>query len=87
MSTQAGIEAEGEGEVGSPLSREPDAGWITGPEDHDLSQRQMLNCLSHPGAPKNDLLHDIPNMSFTCVVLIKFFFSKIQIFFLLTQMV
>ena len=27
-------------------------GWIPGPWDHDLSQRQMLNHLRHPGAPK-----------------------------------
>ena len=28
-------------------------GLITGPWDHDLSQRQTLNWLSHPGAPGN----------------------------------
>ena len=33
--------------------REREAGMrgsIPGPQDHDLSQRQMLNRLSHPGA-------------------------------------
>ena len=30
--------AEGEGEAGSSLSRDPEGLW-----DHDLSQRQMLN--------------------------------------------
>ena len=41
-SPQAKGEAEGEGEA--PI-------WdsIPGPWDHDLSQRQMLNQLSHPG--------------------------------------
>ena len=43
-------EAEAEGEAGSPQSREPDAGLILGPSDHDLSQRQTLHQLSHPGA-------------------------------------
>jgi len=38
--------AEGEGEAGSPPNRETSAGL-----DLDLSQRQMLNRLSHPGAP------------------------------------
>lgn len=33
-----------EGEADSLLSREQDVGL-----DHDLSQRKMLNCLSHPG--------------------------------------
>ena len=44
---------EGE-EADSLLRREPD-GWgsIAGPWDHDLSQRQMLNELSHPGLPRN----------------------------------
>ena len=36
---------------GSPLSREPDV-WLKSQDpDHDLSWRQMLNQLSHPGAP------------------------------------
>ena len=30
-------------------------GSILGPQDHDLSQRQTLNQLSHPGAPKDIL--------------------------------
>lgn len=43
-------EGVGEGEAGSPLSREQDLGSIKGPWDHDLSRRQMPNPLSHPGA-------------------------------------
>ena len=31
-------------------------GWIPGPQDHDLGQRQTLNWLSHPGAPTVHLL-------------------------------
>ena len=34
------------GEEGSPMQ-----GWIPGSWDHDLSRRQMLNWLSHPGTP------------------------------------
>ena len=40
--------AEGEREAGSPKW-----GW-----NHDLSQRQMLNQLSHPGAPKLSCSYD-----------------------------
>ena len=44
--------AEGEVEAGSLLSREPkDGAPIPGSGDHDLSGRQMLNGLSHPGTP------------------------------------
>ena len=32
-------------------------GSIPGSWDHDLSQRQILNWLSHPGAPKHPLLY------------------------------
>ena len=39
-----------ERKANSLLSRELDMGSIPGPQDHDLSQRQMLNQLSHPGA-------------------------------------
>ena len=39
------------GEADSPLSREPDVGSMLGPQDHDLTPRQMLNQLSHSGAP------------------------------------
>jgi len=38
--------AEGEVEADPPLSRELNWGvwsWFPGPQDHDLSQRQMLN--------------------------------------------
>ena len=45
--------AEGEGETDFLLGREPDTGSISGPLDHDLSQSQTLNRLSHPGAPMN----------------------------------
>ena len=41
---------EGEGEADSPLSRETDTDSTPEPQDHDLSQRQMLNHLSHPRA-------------------------------------
>ena len=33
-------------------ARNPMWGWIPGPRDHDLSQRQTLNRLSQPGAPQ-----------------------------------
>ena len=46
---QAAVGAEGEGEADCLLS--PMWGSIPGPQDHDLSQRQMLNRLSHLGAP------------------------------------
>ena len=42
----------GEGEADSPLSREPNVGSLTpGLWHHDLSGRQRLKRLSHPGAP------------------------------------
>ena len=42
-------QAKEEEEAGSPQSREPNVGtW-----DHELSQMQMLNGLSHPGAPSS----------------------------------
>ena len=49
---QTGGGVEGVGEADSPLSREPwwMRGSIPGLWDHDLSSRQMLNRLSHPGA-------------------------------------
>ena len=40
---QAGGAAEGEGEVDPPQAGNPTWGSIPGPQDHDLSQRQMLN--------------------------------------------
>ena len=42
---------EGEGKAGSQLSRVPDLGLDPRPWDPDLSQRQMLNEMSHPGTP------------------------------------
>ena len=44
-------EITGKGEADSPLSREPNElqDSIPGPWDQDLSQRQMLNQLGHPG--------------------------------------
>ena len=42
---------QGEGKADSPLHREPNVGLNPGIEDHDLSRRQMINQLSHPGAP------------------------------------
>lgn len=32
--------------------QEPEEELIPGPRDHDLSRKQMSNCLSHPGNPK-----------------------------------
>lgn len=43
---------QAEREAGSPLSREPNMVSISEPWDHDLSRRQMLNQLRHPGTPK-----------------------------------
>ena len=54
--TRVGKEVEGE--TSSPLSREPDAGLILGPQDHDWSWRQTLNQLSHPGVPTLSILND-----------------------------
>ena len=54
---QAGGAAGGGREAGSPLSREPDAGLNPGPRDHDLSQRQTFNQLSHPHTPLFILLN------------------------------
>ena len=53
------MQEHGEGEADSPLSREPNGSLIPGPRDHDLSQRQMLNQLSHLGAPKPSVLIEI----------------------------
>ena len=39
-----------------PRSRKPMYGSIPGPWDHDLSWRQTLNQLSHPGTPPNAFL-------------------------------
>ena len=46
-----GWQAEGEGGADSPQSRDLMRSLIPGPWDHDLSQRQTLNQLSHPDAP------------------------------------
>ena len=52
QSTSWGAGVRGlEGEADSPLSRMADTGLDSGPWDHDLSRRQMLKGLSHPGAP------------------------------------
>uniref|UniRef100_M3YR50 Uncharacterized protein n=1 Tax=Mustela putorius furo TaxID=9669 RepID=M3YR50_MUSPF len=42
-------QAEAEREAGSLPSKEPIWDMIPGRWDHDLSQRQRLNPLSHPG--------------------------------------
>ena len=52
MNKVVGGWAEGEGEADSPLSRELMRGLIPVSRDHNLSRRQMLNHLSHPGAPQ-----------------------------------
>ena len=41
-------------EAGSRQSRDLMRGLIPGPRDHELSQRQTLTQLSHPGTPRND---------------------------------
>ena len=46
---------EAEGEGNTPLSREPIAGLHPRPWDHDLSLRQILHWLSHPGAPGSSI--------------------------------
>jgi len=43
-------------------------GLIPGPGDHDLSQRQTLNCLSHPGALIESFLNRMN----------KFIFSEVE---------
>jgi len=50
-------QAEAEGEAGSPQSR-GSLMWdsIPGPWDHDLSRRQTLSRLSHPGTPTEGFL-------------------------------
>ena len=45
----SGGEAEGARESDFPLSREPDAELDPRTQDHDLSQRQKFNRLSHLG--------------------------------------
>ena len=45
--------ADREEEADFPLSRSlTTQGSNPGPQDHDLNQRQMLNRLSYPGAPR-----------------------------------
>ena len=45
-----------EGEADFLLSRDPNIwGSIPGPRDHDLSRRQTLNHLSHPGTLEMDI--------------------------------
>ena len=48
---QARERAEAEGQADFPLTGSPMQGSIPGLWDHDLSRRQMLNRLSHPGTP------------------------------------
>ncbi|XP_027455540.2 transmembrane protein 156 isoform X3 [Zalophus californianus] len=49
-------EREAEREAGSQGAGSPMRDLIPGPWDHDLSPRQTLNHLSHPGAPTSALL-------------------------------
>ena len=54
-----GIEEEGTEDLKRPLHWQQRAryGALTHePWDHDLSQRQTLNPLSHPGAPREHLI-------------------------------
>ena len=48
---RAGGAAEGEGEADSPLSREPDAGQIPGPWDHDPKQKAGAQLTEPPRRP------------------------------------
>ena len=55
-SAQAGgVATRGRGRSRLPAKQEANVGFMWGsiprPSDHDLSQRQMLKGLSHPGAP------------------------------------
>ena len=52
-------EGEREGEADSPLSREPNVGLNPKTQDHDLSRRQTLNRLSHPGAQGSEMFRYI----------------------------
>ena len=45
-----------ERETDSPPSRQLHTGLISGPGDHDLSWRQLLNWLSHPSAPLSSIV-------------------------------
>ena len=45
--------AEEDREADVLFSREPQGGSVPGPRDHDLSQRQKLNRLSHPRYPSH----------------------------------
>lgn len=49
MSGKRGV-AEGEGDANPLVSRDPNSGSIPRPLNHDLSQRQKFNQLSHIGA-------------------------------------
>lgn len=49
---QGKLQAEGEGEAGSLLSKEWDVGLTPGSGDHDLGRRQMLSELNQSGAPQ-----------------------------------
>ena len=53
LQAQVGGDAEGEGEARSPphRARSLTQGSTPDPWDYDLSQRQISNQLSHPGAP------------------------------------
>ena len=51
MNIRGEHQAEGDGETDSLLSKDPMWGSNRGLKDHNLSQRQTLNHLSHPGVP------------------------------------
>ena len=51
-STEGEEEGEGEAEKQTPHWAEPNVAGSQYPQDYDLSGGQMLNWLSHPGAPR-----------------------------------
>ena len=54
--SMSGVEGQREREKQTPCwAGKSTRGWIPGPWDHDLSWRQSLNWLSHPGGPIHTL--------------------------------
>ena len=58
-----GVGTEAEGKAGSLLSKEPNAGLDSRTLDHDLSPKQTLDQLSHPGAPSCLFTEEEPGVS------------------------
>ena len=75
MSGDWGVGTEGEGEGDSLLTRRESLTQILGPSGQDLSQRQMLNRLSHPGTPGQEVL----NVSSFLLDIVLFFLDTLKI--------